>query len=85
MSLEVMLLSCHGSILVGPATHQFQGRALCGCRAPAPVLYLGRGVRLLVGNSLPMKVSLPWSPTAGASVKHPVSHPPRLPPWSMAC
>ena len=71
MSLEVMLLSCHGSILVGPATHQFQGRALCGYRAPAPVLYLGWGVRLLVGNSLPMKVSLPWSPAAGASVKHP--------------
>lgn len=67
-----MLLSCHGSILVGLATHQFQGRALCGCRAPAPELYLGWGVRLFfVGNSLPVKVPLPWGLAAGASVKHP--------------
>ena len=66
-----MLLSCHGSILVGPVTHQFQGWALCGCRAPAPVLYLGRGVRLLVQNSLPVKASLPLEPRCRGLGKHP--------------
>lgn len=68
-----MLLSCHGSILVGPATHQFQGRALCGCRASAPVLYLGWGVRLLVQNSLPVKASLPLEPRRRGLSKAPQS------------
>ena len=68
-----MLLSCHGSILVGPVTHQFQGWALCGCRAPAPVLYLGRSVQLLVQNSLPVKASLPLEPRCQGFGKAPQS------------
>lgn len=68
-----MLPSYHGSILVGPVTHQFQGWALCGCREPAPVLYLGQGVRLLVQNLLPVKESLPLEPHCWGLGKAPQS------------